>query len=136
MTCGWIGLCRLVLRRVPFSHYRNLLSTNCYDEFCRKRTLFAISCQFLDNPPMCMENLPRKGPFDYIRHDLLIAELHAYGISHEALTLINDYLTNRQQRVKVNGSFSSWKDLTRGVPHYNELLQSQLVFIIFKDVLN
>ena len=34
-------------------------------------------------------------------------KLHAYGFSREALTLINDYLTNRQQRVKVNGSFSS-----------------------------
>ena len=45
--------------------------------------------------------------FDCIRHDLLIAKLHAYGFSREALTLINDYLTNRQQRVKVNGSFSS-----------------------------
>ena len=50
--------------------------------------------------------------FDCIRNDLLIAKLHAYGFSYEALTLINSYLTNRQQRVKVNGSFSSWKDLT------------------------
>ena len=54
--------------------------------------------------------------FDSIRHDLLIAKLHAYGFSHEALTLINDYLTNRQQRFNVNGSFSFWKDLTLGVP--------------------
>ena len=49
------------------------------------------------------------------RNDLLIAKLHAYGFSYEALTLVNDYLTNRQQKVKVNGSFSSWKELTRGV---------------------
>ena len=54
--------------------------------------------------------------FECIRHDLLIAKLHAYGFSHEALTLINEYLTNRQQRVKVNGSFSSWKSVTRGDP--------------------
>ena len=53
---------------------------------------------------------------DRSRHDLLIAKLHAYGFPREALTLINDYLTNRQQRVKVNGSFSSWKSVTRGVP--------------------
>ena len=45
--------------------------------------------------------------FECIRHDLLIAKLHAYDFSREALTLINDYLTNKQQRVKVNGSFSS-----------------------------
>lgn len=49
--------------------------------------------------------------FGCIRHDLLIAKLHAYGLSHKALTLINDYRTNGRQRVKVNGSFSSLKDL-------------------------
>ena len=37
--------------------------------------------------------------FDCIRHDVLIAKLHAYGFSREALALINDYLTNRQQRI-------------------------------------
>ena len=30
--------------------------------------------------------------FDCISHDLLIAKLHAYGFSDEALKLINDYL--------------------------------------------
>ena len=39
--------------------------------------------------------------FDCIRHDLLIAKLHACGFSREALTLLNGYLTNRQQRFKV-----------------------------------
>ena len=56
-------------------------------------------------------------------------ELHVYGISHEALTLINDYLTNRQQRIKVNGSFSSWKDLIRGAPQGSVL--GPLLFIIY-----
>ena len=59
--------------------------------------------------------------FDGIRHDLLIAKLDASGFSYEALTLINSYLTNRQQKVKVNGSFSSWKDLTRRVPQKSVL---------------
>ena len=54
--------------------------------------------------------------FDCIRHDPLIAKLHAYGFSHKALTLINNHLTNRQQRVKVKGSFSSWKSVARCVP--------------------
>ena len=40
--------------------------------------------------------------FDCIKHDLLIAKLDAYGFSHEALCLVNSYLENRHQRVKIN----------------------------------
>ena len=54
--------------------------------------------------------------FDCILHDLLIAKLHAYGFSREALLLVNSYLENRQQRVKINGSFSNHKHVQLGVP--------------------
>ena len=54
--------------------------------------------------------------FDYFRHDLLIAKLHAYGLSREALLLVHSYLENRQQRVKINGSFSNYKHVQLGVP--------------------
>ena len=54
--------------------------------------------------------------FDCLKHDLLIAKLEAYGLSHCALTFIYNYLHGRQQRVNINGSFSSWKEITLGVP--------------------
>ena len=54
--------------------------------------------------------------FDCIPHDLFIAKLEAYGFQIDALKLIYDYLLNRKQRVKINETFSSWKDIEFGVP--------------------
>ena len=38
--------------------------------------------------------------FDCHPHELLIAQLHAYGFSLSALRLVNSYLSNRKQRTK------------------------------------
>ena len=54
--------------------------------------------------------------FDCISHDLLIAKLYAYGFSYKSLELLNDYLSGRMQRTKINQSFSSWRVITHGVP--------------------
>ena len=43
-------------------------------------------------------------------------KLHAYGFSIESLKLINSYLTECKQRVKMNDQFSSWLDIVVGVP--------------------
>ena len=47
--------------------------------------------------------------FDSLPHDLLIAKLHAYGFSHNALTLLLSYLSGRTQCVKNNNTFSLFK---------------------------
>ena len=54
--------------------------------------------------------------YDCIPHDLLLARLEAYGFSLESLNLMNSYLTNRLQRVKLNGTYSSWQQVKSGVP--------------------
>ena len=46
---------------------------------------------------------------DCLNHELLIAKLSAYGFSRSALKSIHNYWNERQQRVKVNGSFSTSK---------------------------
>ena len=40
----------------------------------------------------------------------------AYGFHIDALKLIHDYLSNRKQGVKVNDTYSLWKDIFYGVP--------------------
>ena len=52
--------------------------------------------------------------FDCLNHELLIAKLNAYGFSRKALLFIQSYLDKRKQRVKVNGSYSEWKENDKG----------------------
>ena len=54
--------------------------------------------------------------FDTINYELLIAKLHAYGFTKEALTLIGGYLSDRWQHVKINDTFSTWSALEQVVP--------------------
>ena len=48
---------------------------------------------------------------DTINHPLLLAKLHAYGFSKQALAIICSYLSNQKQRIKINNIFSTWKNL-------------------------
>ena len=52
--------------------------------------------------------------FDTLNHDLLIAELRAYGFQHDALKLLYIYVSKRWYRTKIITSFSSWKELVKG----------------------
>ena len=54
--------------------------------------------------------------FDCLSHDLLIAKLHAYGLDLTSLKIVQDYLTNKKQRAKVNSFFCSWEKILSGTP--------------------
>ena len=67
--------------------------------------------------------------FDCLSHDLLIAKLSAYGFSMAALRLVQNYLSNRIQRTKINTEYSSWKKILFGIPQGSIL--GPLLFNIF-----
>ena len=69
--------------------------------------------------------------FDCLPHGLLIAELHAYGMSESACELMASYLSNRKQRVKISNTRSDWLPLTKGVPQGSIL--GPLLFSIFMN---
>ena len=45
--------------------------------------------------------------FDTIHHDLMGAKIGSYGFSKDGRQYMRSYLTNRQQRVRVNSNFST-----------------------------
>ena len=52
--------------------------------------------------------------FDCINNDLLIEKLVAYVLGGNAVKLIKSYLAKRKQRAKINGSNSTYRDITVG----------------------
>ena len=54
--------------------------------------------------------------FSFLKHDLFIAKLAAYGFEDSATSLISDYLSKRYQQVKIGSVFSSYQEILRGVP--------------------
>ena len=66
-----------------------------------------------------------------IPHDLLIAEMGAYGIDSFGLLLVSDYLAHRTQTTKISSSYSSWYDIIRDVPQ-----GSLLGLLLFNILIN
>ena len=72
--------------------------------------------------------------FDTVDHDILLCRLREkLGSTGIALTCFSSYLTGRQQKVSVNGTFSDRFELKSGVPQGYCL--GPLLFIIYSGKL-
>ena len=63
---------------------------------------------------LLLTDLPKS--FDYIKHDLLIAELATYGFDSHSLSFVFSYLNEKKQRTKIHNSCSPYARIACGVP--------------------
>ena len=54
--------------------------------------------------------------FDCLNHDILLSKLRLYGLSDDALSLLKNYITSRDQYVQLGNIKSECHDISCGIP--------------------
>jgi len=67
--------------------------------------------------------------FDLVDHEILLEKLKIYQCSENSLNWFTSYLTDRVQKVSLNGQLSESKNINCGVPQGSIL--GPLLFILF-----
>ena len=70
--------------------------------------------------------------FDKVPHQRLISKLKSHGMGNYIINWIEQWLTDRRQRVVVDGEVSSWKSVLSGVPQ-GSVLGPILLLVYIND---
>ena len=54
--------------------------------------------------------------FHYVPHNLLIAKLHASGLSFDMVSFLNLQLKDQKQNLRINNIFSALQNILSGIP--------------------
>ena len=71
--------------------------------------------------------------FDCANHKLILAKARALGFMDSALTLLESYLSDRKQKIKIDENESEWCNLMNGVPQ-GSILGPLIFTILLTDI--
>ena len=126
---------KLVFKRV-FDHVSPHITTNQsgflphHSTITQLLEIYHILLEALDKRKeivICFLDISKA--FDRVSHRALINKLRKFNIDGDLLEWFINYLSNRKQRVTIDGVSSDWKDVLAGVPQGSIL--GPLLFLIF-----
>ena len=116
-----------IFKEIDFSHLPNLV----FFQEIHVSIIHEIQTAFDENPTVDVRGvfLDLSKAFDKVWHDGIIFKLKAYGVKGELLSLLKNYLENREQRVVFNGQTSEWRKIMFGIPQGS--VPGPLLFLIY-----
>ncbi len=82
-----------------------------------------------DGSPEDVIYLDFQKAFDKVSHQRIILKLESHGMGNSIVNWIEQWLTDRRQRVIVDGEVSSWKSVLSGVPQGSVL--GPILFLVY-----
>src|SRR5690606_22634803 len=67
--------------------------------------------------------------FDCVNHEILLSKLESFGFRDDFLKFLESYLSDRNQRVRLNDTLSSYQKINTGVPQGSVL--GPLFFVLY-----